>query len=131
MKVWAYLAIIVIVVGAAGTAVNKIHKSGYNKAVSEMQADAIEKQNTAIEAARLEWEATREAAEVVIVIEEKIVERIRVITKEVPKIVERFIESECRDLGPEYAGLLNAAVRASNSRSDPGAAVATELANPL
>lgn len=119
MKIWAYLAIFAIVIGAAGTAANKIHKAGYNKAVSEMQADAIEQQNAAIEAARLEWEATRAEAEVVIIIEEKIVEKIRVVTKEIPKIVEKFVQVGCRDLGLEYAGVLNAAVRASNSRSDP------------
>ena len=131
MKIWAYLAIIGIVVGAGSMAASKIHKAGYNRAVSEMQADAIEKQNAAIEVARLQWEATREEAEVVIVIEEKIVEKIRVVIKEVPKIVEKFIVAECRDLGPEYAGLLNSAVRASNSRSDPGATVTAELADPL
>ena len=131
MKIWAYLAIIGIVAGAAGVAAGKIHNAGYNKAVLAMQADAIKQQNAAIEAARLQWEATREEAEVVIVIEEKIVEKIRVVIKEVPKIVETFVQLECRDLGLEYAGLLNSAVRASNSRSDPGAAVAAELADTL
>ncbi len=131
MKIWAYLALAVILIAALTAGIRYIDKNGYNRAVSEMQADAIERQNTAIEAARLEWEATREEAEVVIVIEEKIVEKIRVVIKEVPKIVEKFVQLECRDLGLEYAGLLNSAVRASNSRSDPGAAATTELADPL
>jgi hypothetical protein len=113
MKIWAYLAILVLVVGAAGTAATKIHRSGYDKAVKEM----LEQQNEAIETARIEWQKTVQDAEVVTVIEERIVEKIRVVTKEVPKIVETFIRPDCRDLGFEYAGLLNAAVRASNQRS--------------
>lgn len=117
MRIWGYVILVGLVIAAAGAASRMIYNAGRNSVIVQSQADAIKHQNDAIEAARLKWEETREAAEVVIVTEEKIVEKIRVVTKEVPKIVEKFIQPDCRDLGPEYAGVLNAAVRASNQGS--------------
>lgn len=120
MKIWAYVILAGIVIGGLSAAARAMYKSGYNDAVVEQQELAIERQNEAIDAARAEWEATQEAAEAEIVIEERIVEVIREVEREVPVVVERIVETkpECRDLGTEYAGLLNAAVRASNSRAD-------------
>ena len=131
MTIWAKLAILVIVVGAIGAATRLVYKAGVNSVIVISQAEAIEQQNAAIEAARLEWEATREVAEAITIVEEKIVEKIRVVTKEVPKIVEKFVQLECRDLGLEYAGVLNAAVRASNSRSDTSADLTAKLDDAL
>ena len=128
MKVWAYVILAGILVTAIGTGARMLWKSGYDAAVVDQQELAIERQNKAIEDARAEWERTQEAAEAEIIIEERIVEVIREVEREVPRVVERIVEvtPECADLGPEYAGLLNAAVRASNSRAaSPSDAAAT------
>lgn len=119
MKVWAYVILAGLLVTAIGAGARQLYKSGYNAAVVEQQELAIERQNQAIEDARAEWERTNEAAEAEIIIEERIVEVIREVEREVPRVVERIVEvtPECRDLGDDYAGLLNAAVRASNSRA--------------
>ena len=123
MKIWGYVILAGLLVTAIGAGARALYKSGYNAAVVEQQELAIERQNKAIDDARAEWEATQEAAEAEIVIEERIVEVIREVEREVPVVVERIVETkpECRDLGPEYAGLLNAAVAASNSRADSSA----------
>ena len=119
MKIWAYVILAGLVIGAATAGAKAIYDSGYDAAVVEQQELAIERQNEAIADARAEWERTLEAAEAEIIIEERIVEVIREVEREVPRVVERIVEvtPECSDLGTEYAGLLNAAVRASNSRA--------------
>ena len=133
MKIWAYVILAGVLIGAATAAYSAIYKSGYNDAVVEQQELAIERQNQAIEDARAEWEATREAAEAEVIIEERIVEVIREVEREVPRVVERIVEvtPECRTLGPDYAGLLNAAVDASNSRADGSTDSTDALANPV
>ncbi len=131
MKIWAYVILVGIIIAAAGTSSRFLYKAGYNKAVTEQQAAGIEAQNEAIQKRMQEWIDTQAAAEPVIIIEEKIVEKIRVVTREVPKVVEKFIVAECRDLGPEYAGLLNSAVRASNSRGDESSATTIGVAASL
>jgi hypothetical protein len=103
------------------------YEAGWNDHKVATQQGAIEEQNKAIEKRMAEWIATQAAAEPVIITEEKIVEKIRVVTKEVPKVVEKFVAAECRDLGPEYAGLLNDAVRASNQRSDESTSATTDV----
>ncbi|MBW2561906.1 MAG: hypothetical protein JRE40_13770 [Deltaproteobacteria bacterium] len=123
MKIWAYLAIFILVIGAAGAAAKSIHSAGYNKRDQEVQQDIIDAQETARVDEEAKWRATVAAAEATIIIEERIVEKIRVVEKEIPRIVERIVEltPECADLGPDYAGLLNDQIRASNSVSSPEA----------
>ncbi len=118
MKIWAYVILAGILIGAATATYKAIDRAGYNRAIVEQQAANIKAQNAAIEKRMAEWIATQDQAEVVIQIKEKIVEKIRVVTKEVPKIIETFVITECRDLGPEYAGVLNKQVRASNNTGD-------------
>lgn len=129
MKVWAYVILATLLIGAIGGAVKWIYDAGYDKAIAEQKDQAILDQNKAIADAKREWEETREAAEAQIVVEEKIVEVIREVEREVPRIVEKIVEvkPECRDLGPDYAGLLNAAVRASNGDGNAGTAAPAEL----
>jgi len=133
VKIFGYLALAVTLIVAAGAAYRAINDAGYNRAIVEMQTDSIKAQNEAIEKRMAEWIATQNEAEVVIQIEEKIVEKIRVVTKEVPKVVKEIItiKPECSDLGPEYAGLLNAAVRASNNTQDGSATVTSNVADSL
>jgi len=129
VKIWAYIILAGMIIGAVTTAYKVIDKNGYDRAVKEQQAAGIKAQNKAIEKRMKEWIDTQAAAKPVIIIEEKIVEKIRVVTKEVPRVVERIItiKPECNDLGVEYAGLLNSAVRASNQRGDPGASTADSM----
>jgi len=116
MKIWAYWAIFVLVIGAAGTAAVSIHSSGYNKRDREVQQDIINAQIKAEEDAEAYWAASVIAATQAIRIEERIVERIREVEILVPTIVERIVEitPDCADLGPAYAGLLNNQIRAGN-----------------
>lgn len=133
MKIWAYVILAGILLTAAGASARALYKSGYTAATVEQQDLAIKAQNKAIDDARAEWEATRGAAEVEIRIEEKIIEKIRIVERDVPRIVERIVEikPECRDLGAEYAGLLNAAVNASNHRENGSADAAAIVDDTL
>lgn len=116
MKIWAYLAILVLVVGAASAATKSIHSAGYNKRDREVQQDIIDAQVRAEEEAEARWAASVVAATQAIRIEERIVERIREVEILVPTIVERIVEltPDCGDLGLAYAGLLNDQIRAGN-----------------
>ena len=116
MKIWAYLAIFVLVIGAAGAAAKSIHSAGYNKRDREVQQDIIDAQIQAAADAEARWSASVVAATQAIRVEERIVEKIREVEIEIPKVVERIVEltPECADLGPAYAGMLNNQVRAGN-----------------
>lgn len=116
MKVWAYVALAALIIGAAGAAAKGLHSAGYNKRDQEVQQDIIEAQVRAEEEAEARWAASVVAATEAIRVEEKIVERIREVEIEIPKVVERIVEltPECADLGPAYAGMLNNQVRAGN-----------------
>ena len=116
MKVWAYLAILALVIGAAGAAAKSLHSAGYNKRDREVQQDIIEAQAQAAADAEARWSASVVAATQAIRVEERIVEKIREVEIEIPKVVERIVEltPECADLGPDYAGLLNNQIRAGN-----------------
>jgi len=131
MKPYAYVIIILAVIAALGTASKFIHDAGYDKRDSEIRDDAIIAQNNAVERRMNEWLQTQAQAEPVIVIEEKIVEVIREVEKRIPTVVEKIVTvtPECADLGPEFAGLLNEQINASNAREDSVADPAAELAS--
>lgn len=117
LKPMLYVGAVIAVLGFARWAYGSIYQSGYDAARIEIQNRAIEQQNEAIAQARASWEAEQEAAGVQIVVEEKIVERIKVVREEIPTVVEKIIEltPECSDLGPSFVGLYNDAVIAANS----------------
>jgi len=127
MKIYAYLAIFFLVIAAAGTSASYIHKAGYNKRDREVQQDILEAQETARQEEERKWKATVLAAKAEIIIEERIVEKIREVEKLVPQVVERIVEvtPECADLGDDFAGVLNDQIRAANSVPDP------EIANTV
>jgi len=106
-----------VVIGGAKWAHSAVYDSGWNAAVVKQVELIREAQDEAVAKALTEWQNTAALAERNIVVEEKIVEVIRVVEKEIPTIVERIVEitPECNDLGTAFAGLLNAQV---NSRSD-------------
>lgn len=121
MKIWAYLALAILLTGAVATAYSKAYNSGYDKRDLEISQDAIKQQNEAIAKGIADWVGTQEQAEVQIIIEEVIVERIREIEKRIPYAVEKIVEvaPECSDLGDDFAGMLNDQIRASNSNQIP------------
>lgn len=119
MKIWAYIILAGIILTAAGAASRALYKSGYN--ASELkwttaQADAI---NEAVAEARETWQVSADAATDNIQIETEIVERIRYVDREVPKIVEKFVIAECRDLGPDIMRVFNASIAAASGQSLP------------
>ncbi len=133
MKLYVIAGLAVALMLFAYWAHGKVYDSGYADAVTEQQTLAIEQQNKAIAQARIEWEITAGVGEREIVIEERIVERIREVEREIPVIVERIVEltPECADLGPDFLGLFNAAISASNSGDDPGSGLTAEPDTPL
>lgn len=128
IKIWAYLGIIVALLGGAKWAHSSIYKAGWNAAVVEQEALVQQARDQAAEEARIKWQALVDAAEGQIVIEEKIVEVVRVVNKEIPKVVERVV-TECRDLGPDVAGLLTAQALASD-RGEAGSTGVTPKSDP-
>lgn len=114
-KVWGIIAAVTALLGSAWVAYDRIYDSGFDAARVKYQSEKLRGIELALTAARKQWEASQEAAEVQIVIEEKIVERIRVVEREVPKIVERVVAAECRNLGPDIQRLFNDAIRAGNT----------------
>ena len=116
MKPWAYAIILLVLVGAIGAVYAKGHSAGYDKRDNEVQQEILEAQELARSEEEQKWAAVVRAAEENIRTEEVIVERIRVVEKEIPKVVREIIEirPECRDLGDSYAGLLNDQIRAAN-----------------
>ncbi len=127
MKIWAYVALAALLIGAAGAAAKSLHSAGYNQRDREVQQDIIDAQVKAEEDAEARWAASVVAATQAIRIEERIIERIREVEILVPTIVERIVEltPECSDLGPAYAGLLNDQIRAGN-----GIQIAASADNP-
>lgn len=120
MNPWAYVALVVAVIAAFGGAYAKGHSAGYAKSQDEIQQSIIEAQTAARFEEAKRWKAALDAAEANVRVEEVIVEKIREVEVEIPTVVERIVEvrPECRDLGAEYAGLLNNQVRAANSVPD-------------
>jgi len=121
MKPWAYAVIVVVVLAAFGGTYAKGHSAGYDKRDNQVKAELIEAQEKVRLEEEQKWAAAVAAAEAQVKTEVQIVEKINVVEKEVPKIVERVrIERpECTDyFGNSYAGVLNDQVRAANSLPD-------------
>lgn len=116
MRIWAYVALVVVLTGAVGGGLRWAYNSGYNAREVESREEILDAVAQARAEAEKRWAASVVAATEAIKVEERIVESIRVVEKEVPTIVERIVEvtPECADLGESYAGLLNSQIRAGN-----------------
>ena len=128
MKVYAYVALAVVVIGGLKWAHSAVYNSGYNDAVVAQQALIQDAREDAVRRAREEWEATAEIAEAEIIVEERIVEVVRTVEKEIPTVVERIVEvrPDCADLGSDFVGLLNAQVNSGADRTHGGSDTAAE-----
>jgi hypothetical protein len=114
-KFWAILGAVTAVMAFVRWGYGEIYQNGYNAAElkwREAQHLAI---NDAVADAREQWEAAAAEAAENIRVETEIVERVRVIEREVPRIVERFVTPECRDLGPDIQRVFNEAITASRA----------------
>lgn len=131
MKIWAYIILAGLLIGFATWAHGKVYDQGYDAALVEqfeVQQEAIA---DALRDARIQWELSAEVATDNIIIEEKIVERIKIVEREVPKIVERVVAAECRDLGPDIQRVFNDAITAANAGQGSNAADPAESADPV
>lgn len=128
MRIYVYLALTVVLLAGLKWAHGSVYDAGYGAAVLIQQEAIREAKDDAVKAARLEWEATAVIAEETIIVEEKIIEVVRTIEKEIPIIVEKIVtvHPECRDLGDDFARLLNNQVSAGANRPDGGADIAPE-----
>lgn len=119
MKPWAYVVLILLLVGAIGGVYSKGHSAGYDKRDKTVQQEIDNAVSKAQETHEAEKKAAVDAALAEIEIEERIVEVIREVEVEIPTVVERIVEvkPECRDLGDDYGRLLDEQVRAANSES--------------
>jgi hypothetical protein len=110
MKIWAYVILATILIGGAWKVLHMADQMGYDRAKFEVQRAAVKQQNEAVEEERKKWQATLAIAEGQIEIREVIVEKIRVVEKEIPKIIET-IKFECRDLGADFMRVFNDSIR--------------------
>lgn len=125
MKPWAYVVLALAVIAAFGGTYAAGHGAGYDKRENELANEIIEAQEKTRKEEEVRWAAAVEAALSQVRTEEVIVERINVVEKEIPKIVERVrIERpECADtFGPAFSGVLNDQVRGANGVSESEAA---------
>ena len=133
MKIYGYIILAGMIVAAVVGAWRAVYMAGYNARDVEIRTDLQRQQNEAIQKGIDEWIALQPEAEKQIVVEEKIVEKVRVVEKKIPEIVERIVEvkPDCSDLGDDYAGLLSQQVAAANSSSVPDSDTPAELVDEL
>lgn len=130
MKIWAYLALAALLVGAAAGAYSKAFNAGRADAILEQENNLELARQEAVVAAKIKWDVAAGEAEAVVIIEEVIREKIIFIDREVPVAVET-IKYECRDLGVDYLRVFNAAISATDSLQGSDAEIAAALDDSL
>ena len=126
IKLGIILAIITVLLGAAWKALASAEQAGYDRAGVEF-AEALDVvRANAAQDVEDNWRAAQVIAGAETDIEIQIVEKIRIVEREIPTYIERIVEvkPECRDL-PELGSLFSIQAAASNNRSssvaaDPG-----------
>ena len=128
MKIYAYVALAVVLIAGAKWGHSAIFNAGWNAAIVEQEQAIATAKDEAVAKARQQWENMTDLTEKEIVVEEKIVEVIRIVEKEIPKIVERIVTvtPECADLGADFARLLNRQVNSGADRSSGGTETVAE-----
>ncbi len=122
MKIWAYVILAGIIVAAASLAGKTLYNAGEDAADLKWEK-AVNKLTEEIRAEeRAAWKLSSEAAVDNIIIEEKIVERIKIVEREVEKVVVEYVTAECLDLGPDIQRLFNDAITAASNLPLPGIA---------
>lgn len=118
VKIWAWIILAGIIVGALGVSARLLWQSGWNARDVQVQQEIIEAQEQARKQEAENWRETVRQAEENIRVVEKRVTDIQEIEKRIPVIVEKVVEvkPECRDLGDDFARLLNSQIRAATGR---------------
>ena len=131
VKLGIYLAIIVALLGGIKWAHSSAYKSGWNAAVVEQEKLIREVKDQAVEDAEIKWKGLVDAAEGQIIVEEKIVEKVRIVNRDIETVVEKIVEvkPDCADLGVDFVKLFNGQVRAGRGNEVAGAGVTTDT-NP-
>jgi len=120
-KFWVISGVVISCLAFAKWGYGEIYGAGYSAAElkwREAQQVAI---NAAVADERDKWSLAVKAAQENIRIETVIDERVRIVEREVPTVVERVVPSECRDLGPDIQRLFNDAIAASGNLQGEGA----------
>jgi hypothetical protein len=128
MKIYAYVALAIVLIAGLKLAYSSTYDAGFNAAVVR-QSELIQvAKDEAVAIARHQWENAARIAADNIVTEERIVEVERIIEKRIPQIVERIVTvtPECNDLGAEFVSLLNAQVHSGSGGSDNSSDAAAE-----
>lgn len=116
LKVWAYLGIVIAVLGGMKFGYSAIYRAGFNAAVVEQERLIADAKVDAHAREREFWQGVVKRAEENIRTEEIIVETIKEVEKRIPVVVDNLVEvaPDCSDLGP-VVGVLNDQVRAGRS----------------
>lgn len=125
-KFWVISAAVIAVSATLLTIWNDRYDQGYDAAElkwTRAQAQAIQ---DAVDAALHTQELIHAEALANIERETEIVERVRIVERRIPEIVEVSVPAECRDLGPDVLGLWNDAITAAAGESLPAAEVRRE-----
>lgn len=111
-KLYWYVGIALVLISGAFLGYQKIWQRGYDARVAEDIAATEQQIAEAVSAARAQWKNSAQAGAAQIKVEQKIVERIRYVDREIPKVVE--LAGDCRDLGPAFLRVFNGAAEAAN-----------------
>jgi hypothetical protein len=111
-KVWALIGALGGLAAFATWGYKQVYNAGYNAAENKWQTQQLLAIDDAVAEARAKWKVAADAAEVEIRIETEIVERVRIVERQVPVVIERSVPAECRDLGPDIQRLFNDAILA-------------------
>ena len=111
-KIYASLGGSLILIAVLSAGYQKIWQRGYDARVAEETAATDKRIAEAVSAAKANWQKSTQAGAAQVITEQKIVERIRYVDREIPKVIE--LAGDCRVLGPAFLGVFNGAVEAAN-----------------
>jgi len=120
-KFWVISALVIAVLGFMKWGYGEIYQNGYNEAELKWRTAQQEAIDEAVADARRDTALVYAEAMRNIENETEIIERIRVVEREVPKIVKEYVIPECRDLGPDIQRVFNDAIAAASGQSLPAA----------
>ncbi len=130
LKFWAILTAVMAVMAFIKWAHGEVYDAGYNDAELKWRAAQAQAIADAVTEAKRATALAYAEAMANIERETEIVERVRVVEREVPRIVERVVQPECRDLGPDIQRVFNDAIIAASGASPEGVPAPGHTAEP-
>lgn len=125
-KFWAISGLVIAVLAFARWGYGQIYDAGYIAAELKWRNAQEVAILAAVEDAKIEWRLSTAASEANIEKEKEIIERVRIVEKLVPEIVERVVKPECRDLGSDIQRVFNDAIVESGNIQDATPGTASE-----